>query len=228
MVGKLTELPAFLSTVSMVFDDQELTIEKLFKAEHPSPAFYDPARKLFCSVLSGDFSFSKAIEQAEKLTEATQRNCAVDILVASKDFLSRQEKSRVTRIDASTRIPNGMQLKVAPIWVRELDKPRLLVLHFWRTALTDFQIGAAAAILKHSFRDRYAEFSNYELDFVSIPESPIDARRNFRCLDWNRARPLDEFDLTRFWKQFVSAWDTYQKRPGKLRRGPKRSGPRLL
>jgi hypothetical protein len=211
---KLNELPSFLSMVSMIFDDQELTIEKLFDAERKSPPFYKPAREFFCSVLR-EFSTSQAVEQAAKLSDPTERSCAIDVLAVANDFLTEQAKSRVTKIDLNTVAPNGLKLRVAPLWVRELDKPRILVLHLWRTPLTEYQQSAAAALLRHAIQDHATELGSYELDFVSTSYNSTGLRREFRCLDWKRIRPLDDGGLARFWNRFIKAWDTYQKRPPK-------------
>ncbi len=47
----LVELPSFLSTISMVGDDQNATVQKLIQAERKSPPVYDLARALFLAVL---------------------------------------------------------------------------------------------------------------------------------------------------------------------------------
>jgi hypothetical protein len=215
---KLKELPSFLSVVSMVFDDEEMIVQKLCDAERKSPPFYQPAREFFCSILNGGFSFKEAIDQAERLPNPTERSCALDILHASKDYLTDEVTSRVTKVDFSTRIPNGMKLKVSPIWIRELDKPRFLVLHFWRTSLTELQTSAAAAILKMAAIDSHRELSSYGLDFISASLNTSGQRRVFSCMDWKRVRPLSENDLARFWKRFISAWENYQKRPARPHR----------
>ncbi|MBN9050691.1 MAG: hypothetical protein J0H78_14610 [Rhizobiales bacterium] len=220
---KLRELPSFLSTASMVFDDREKTIDLLFKAEKPSPPVYEPARRLFCSVLSGDLSWERAIEEAERL-DGRERGCAVDVLNHSRDFLLKQPRSRVSKIGLSTTIPNGMKLRIAPIWVRELPQPRLLVLYFWMKPLNDHQVSAVAAILRMALLDRQKEFKSYDLDFVSVSMEEKANTRRFSCLDWKRAHPLDEGDLMRFWARFVAAWDEYQRRPPRVRRRKEESG----
>src|SRR4051812_21598461 len=89
----LTEPPAFLSTISMISDNQDAIVKKLREAEITTPAFYKIARELFNRTLSGDLTFDQALTQAADILEPTDRKCAFDVLDVSKDFLLNQQKS---------------------------------------------------------------------------------------------------------------------------------------
>jgi hypothetical protein len=82
----LVALPGFLSTISMVVDDRTAIIEQLRQAERKSPPKYGPTRDLFRRVLEGNFTFEEALNHARSLPDEIERNCALDVLSASKDF----------------------------------------------------------------------------------------------------------------------------------------------
>jgi hypothetical protein len=208
----LRELPSFLSTISMVVDDRPSIVKRLTNAERKSPSTYEPARDLFCRVLQGDLTLDQALVQARKVADSTDRKCAVDVLQASARFLQSETPARAGQFPAmSVTIPNGMKLTVAPIWLRHLDPQRLMVLHFWRKPLTSWQLGAAAAVLRLALVRQRPGYSGYELDFISVSEHEATSERRFERYGWTALKPLDEQDLSRFWKQFCGAWSEYQK-----------------
>ena len=139
----LTELPSFLSTISMVVDDRAAIVQKLIQAERKSPPVYEPSRDLFLSVLEGKLAFGKATLQARRLADDTERRCAVQIMDASERFLSSERPARISRLPGLTyALPNGLQLDISPVWLRHLDPSRLLVLHFWQAPLSTRQLAA--------------------------------------------------------------------------------------
>ena len=191
----LSELPTFLSTISMVVDDRTSMVDSLTQAERKSPSRYEPARELFCRVLQGDLSVAQAIVQARKVSDPTERTCAVDILKASERFLGADTPAHIGLFPAMlTSIPNGMKLSVSPIWLRHLNPQRLMVLHFWRTPLSAWQLGAAAAVLQAALVRHRPEYSNCELDLISVSGSP----RRFERYSWEKLKPLKEADLLDF------------------------------
>jgi hypothetical protein len=96
----LLELPSFLSTISMVGDDQNAIVERLIQAERKSPPVYDPARELFLTVLEGKLSFERARTQAWRLFNEVERKCALQILDASENFLRGERPARIVSIAA--------------------------------------------------------------------------------------------------------------------------------
>lgn len=216
----LKELPSFLSTISMVVDDRREIIESLTQAERKSPSRYDPAKAFFCRVLEGDLSVTKALAQANTIADPIERRCAIDILDASKRFLADQTAAHVGPFPAMTiAIPNGLPLSVSPIWLRHLDRPRLMVLHFWQKPLSGWQLGAAGAVLRSALREQQPQFANCEVDFISVPLPEFATSRRFEHYGWAKLKPLPDKELQRFWKQLCTAWDEYQRRePREIKR----------
>lgn len=152
----LTELPTFLSTISMVVDDRPAIVQKLIQAERKSPPVYEPSRELFLKVVEGKLSFDSATVQAQRLADETERRCAAQIMDASAQFLRSERAARVSRFPGlEYTLPNGLHLDVSPVWLRHLDPSRLMVLHFWQTPLSDWQLSAAAAVLKTALLNRH-------------------------------------------------------------------------
>jgi hypothetical protein len=118
------------------------------------------------------------------------------------------------------QLPNGLELKVGPIWLRRLEEPRLLVLHFWQTPLSVRQIAAAAAILRLALRQHVPRHAFHEIDFVSVAVPELSEARRFRNWDWKQLGPLSEVELLKFSNQLASAWAAYR------RRGPREIKPR--
>jgi hypothetical protein len=220
----LNELPSFLSTISMVVDDRASIVESLTQAERKSPSRYEPAKEMFCRVLQGDLSPAQALVQARNLPDPVERKCAVDILQASGKFLCAETAARVGPFPAmSFPIPNGMELPIAPIWLRHLDPHRLMILHFWLKPLSAWQLSAAAAVLRTALLRHQPEYSDCELDFISVSLHEPASQRRFERYGWAKLKPLDETDLGRFWKQCCGAWTDYRSRgPREFRR--KRDG----
>jgi hypothetical protein len=216
----LRTLPSFLSTISMVVDDQSAIIKSLTHAERKSPPKYAPTRDLFFRVLKGDLSFSQALKQASLLPDQVQKECAVEVLEAAKDFLRDAPKGVVTEFPLmQVQIPNELALDVSPVWLQHLDPKKLLVLHFWRRPLADRQRSAAATILRRALLQQQPFFSGCELDFVSVSVPTNGSSRKLRLYDWKGLKPLDERDLVRFWQPLVEAWSKYQSRePRRFRR----------
>jgi len=216
----LSELPSFLSTISMVVDDRASIIESLTQAERKSPPRYEPAKEMFRRVLQGDLSVAQALVQARNLPDPVERKCAVDILQASEKILRAETPARVGPFPAmSFQIPNGMELSISPIWLRHLDQQRLLILHFWLRPLSAWQLSAAAAVLRTALLHHQPEYSNRELDFISVSLQEPTSQRRFERYGWVKLKPLSETDHSRFWKQFCAAWTEYRSRgPREFRR----------
>lgn len=208
----LTELPSFLSTISMVVDDGAAIIQKLIQAERKSPPVYEPTRDLFLSVLEGKLSFDKAVIQARRLGDETERRCAVQIMDASERFLRSARPARIIRLPGlSYTLPNGLHLDISPVWLRHLDPSRLLVLHFWQTPLFSRQLSAAAVALKSAVLQAQPQYSSCEVDFISVAFSQFSNNRRFELYNWAKLKPLSDNDLQRFWQHFLAAWSQYQR-----------------
>ena len=216
----LVALPTFLSTISMVVDDRSAIVRKLVQAERKSPPVYEPSRDLFLSVLEGKLSFDKATIQARRLADETERKCAVQIMDASEQFLRNERHSRISRLpDLKYALPNGLQLDISPVWLRHLDPSRLMILHFWRDPLSNWQMGAAAAVLRSALFDSQPQYTSCELDFISIAFSQIGNRRRFERYNWTKLKPHNATELRRFWTHFLAAWSQYQSfGPREIRR----------
>ena len=210
----LTMLPAFLSAVSMVGDDQEHTIRQLTYAERKSPPFYNPARDLFIRVLQGDFNVERAVAEAHRLSDDVERKCASDVLEASRSFLMREAPAKVGQLDPmEVHLPNGMELSVSPVWIRHLrPQPRLMILHFWQRPLSDWQLSAAAAILIAALKRHDPACLSLDIDFVSVAVPDYSAGRRLRVYDWYSLKPLDDDGLSRFLHRLCAAWAAYQCR----------------
>ena len=205
----ISELPSFLSTISMVSDDKYSIIQKLRDAERKSPSVYEPTRALFLATLEGKINFEKAMQQAWRIPDETEKKCATQVLYASKDFLERQRPAHVAALTGLVfTLPNGLPLSVSPFWIRQCDPDRILVLHFWQTAFSEWQLSAAAAVLRHALDDH--EYAASEIDFISVPFSEALNRRRFEIYNWRTLKPLQSDELKRFWDRFISAWSEYQ------------------
>jgi len=209
----LTELPSFLSAVSMVGDDRSRTIQGLVRAEHKSPPRYDLARDLFLDVLRGNFTIESAFSQAQSLPLEIERKCAEEILNTSKSFLSNEPVGRIGLLSPmAIPLPNGMELAVSPVWIRHLSQPRLMVLHFWRQPLSQWQLSAAAAILISAVKRDEPECRYLDLDFISVAVPDHSPERRFRRYDWYTVKPLEDEDLHRFLGRLCDAWKEYHNR----------------
>ena len=119
----------------------------------------------------------------------------------------------------SVSIPNGLKLGVSPVWLRHLDPQRLMVLHFWRKPLSEWQLSAAGAVLRSALLQHEPKFADCELDFISMPLPESASHRRFEHYSWAKLRPLSDKDLHRFWKQFCAAWSDYKSRgPREIKR----------
>jgi hypothetical protein len=176
----LTELPGFLSTISMVVDDRSEIIRNLVGAERKSPPVYDPSRDHFCAVLEGKLSFDQAMGQARVLTDETERGCAIAILEASEDFLRKQPPAAIDAFPPMNyRLPNGLALTVSPLWHRRTTPGRLMILHFWQVPLTPWQLSAAGAVIRATIAKYQPQYLSSELDFISISVPAGRTRRQF-------------------------------------------------
>ena len=208
----LTELPTFLSTISMVRDDRAAIIQSLIQAERKSPSVYEPSRDLFLRVLEGRLDFDRASTQARRLNDEIERRCAIQILHASEHFLKNERPARISRLpNLDYVLPNGLHLNVSPIWLRHFDPSRLMVLHFWQTPLFDRQLAAAAAVLRTVLLETLPQYSSCQIDFISVAFSQFSNRRQFGVYNWVKLTPLNDTELHRFWAQFVEAWSQYQR-----------------
>jgi len=210
----LTEPPNFLSTISMVVDDHQLIVQDLIQAERKSPSVYEPARALFRRVLQSDLSFDQALDQAQKLLDRVEKKCAIEILRASKEFLTKEAKGPVGDFPKmSTVITGDLTLNITQILIRHLKPDQLMVLHFWRDPLSPRQLSAAAAILKGTIKKTKPEFSSCELDFISVSAPNNKSSRLLKRYNWQTLKPLEEPELVKFWKPFYTAWQQYQRLP---------------
>ena len=209
----LTEFPSFLSAVSMVADDREQIIRELQHAERPSPEVYRPARELFLSVLRGHLDFESALAQAGRVPDEVARRCARDVLRASKSFLMQQQPTEVIPLRGmGIELPNGMELRVSPVWHRRFSPARVLVLHFWRDALSDWQLRAAAGILRLAPAGDKPACLGLDLDFVSVAVPDHSAARRLRSYTWQTLDPLRGDELDHFLQRLCDAWAKYQER----------------
>lgn len=76
----LTEFPTFMSSISMVGDDLEFTIQELIRAERKSPPVNDPARELFIQILRGNFAVEVALAQVSAIVDPIERKCALNVM----------------------------------------------------------------------------------------------------------------------------------------------------
>lgn len=204
----ISELPSFLSTISMVSDDKTSIIQKLRDSERKSPSVYEPTRDLVLAILEGKLDFAAAMLQAWRIADETEKKCATQVLGALQDFLTRQRPAHIVSLrKLEFLLPNGLPLTIAPIWIRQFNPDRLMVLHFWQTAFTDLQLSAAAAVLRHVLRGH--DYESCEIDFISVPYLELAKRRRAEIYTWTRLRPLSPEGLNRFWGRFVDAWKDY-------------------
>ena len=196
----------------MVGDDHRLIIQGLRNAERKSPPVYSLARDLFLRILQGDMSFDDARTQARRESDLTTRRCALEILDNSQRFLTTEPQSRVSRLPSLRyQLPSELSLDVKPLWVRQLDPERLLLLHFWEAPLSARQLRAAAAVIKAAIQLELPQFAACEIDFVSVPFCESRNSREFNRYTWGRLKPLNEEEMNRFWSQLLRAWQDYQK-----------------
>ena len=216
----LLELPSFLSTISMVGDDQNAIVQRLIQAERKSPPVYDLARALFLAVLEGKLSFENARTQAWRSFNEVERKCALQILDASENFLRGERPARIGPLPTLKYfLPNGLPLDVAPVRLRHFSPERLLILHVWQTPLSQWQMSAAGAVLRSVMKDQLPQHESSEVDFISVSLSPSATRRQFERLNWNKLKPLPQAELDRFWSRFLDAWSQYQrKEPREIKR----------
>jgi hypothetical protein len=206
----LVELPTYLSTISMVVDDRAAIVRNLIQAERKSPPVYGPSRDLFLSVLQGKLSFDRAVIQARRLADATERKCAAQIIDASEQFLREERPTTAVELpDLKYTLPNGLQLKIAPVWVRNFDPERLMVLHFWQAPLFQRQLGVAATVLRTALNEMQPQYSSCEIDFISVAFSQFGSKRRFERYNWAKLKPLGSDETQRFWLQFLAAWSQY-------------------
>jgi hypothetical protein len=216
----LVELPSFLSTISMVGDDESAIIQKLVHAERKSPSVYAPSRDLFLAALEGKLNFEDVMRQAWNLSDEIQRKSAVSVLSTSKTFLSRERSVHISSVQKlEFSLPNGMPLDVTPVWLQQSNPPKLMILHFWRTPLSQWQLSAAAAVLKSTIRNQLPQLEACDIDFISVSFAQGSNSREFQRLNWTKLKPLNQVDLDRFWNYFLVAWSQYQRKaPRKIRR----------
>ncbi len=209
----IEELPAYLSSISMVCDDVQQIVNDLIHAERKSPKKYHLARDLFLGVLEGDFSFADAVAQARLFGDGTVRKCTLEVLDASRSFLTNGSRSDVTPLDRLwLPLPNGKELLVSPVWLCHSNPHRLLVLHFWLKPLSDWQIKAALAILVEAMKRDNHECLTLDIDFISVARPEHSARRQFQLYDWYKLRPLDEGELDDFLQRLCAGWQKYRSR----------------
>lgn len=209
----LLALPSFLSLTSMVTDDPEDMITGLRHAERKSPACYDPARALFFRVLQGDFTFDIALAQARKLTDDVERKCAIGVLEASKSFLLAQPTAKVGRLpQMSISLPNGMEVNVSPVWIRHLAVEQLMILHVWRTPLSDYQLSIIGGILQAALIRHQPRCARRDLELISVAAPEHASGRRLRSFSWEKLRPLDDDGLRRALSVICYAWAEYQRR----------------
>jgi hypothetical protein len=220
----LTTFPSFLSTVSIVGDDQNKTIQAFRHAERKSPPVYDPARDLFIRLIQGDFTFEAALDQARLLTDKIERKCATNVLEAAKSFLTSAPPAKLGPLPPmAIRLPNGMELSVSSVWIRHVHPDRLMVLHLWEKSLSDWQLSAAGAILRMALYRHQPTCARLELDFISVAVPGHSSERRLQNYSWELLKPLDEDGLQRFFKRLCDAWTEYQRqgpREYKKRRPP--------
>lgn len=219
----LDELPGFLSTISMVEDDRAQVIKGFIAAERKSPPRYDAARQLILSVLEGRVSYPKARKLADTVSDAVNRRCAQQVLQASQPFLEGAPAGPVSRLPPmSFGVRPGLSLAVGPVWIRQLEEPRLLLLHLWDRPLNDRQVRAAFAILKRALTTQQPSYSYREIDFISVATPDLAAARRCQHYGWKTLAPMEDDELARFLRDILLAWDEYHRmepRPIK-RRGP--------
>jgi hypothetical protein len=150
---------------------------------------------------------------ARRLADATERNCAIDVLNASKAFLIKQPPGKVGQLERmKIRLPNSMDLVVSPVWVRHLDTDRLMILHLWESALSNWQLSAAGAILLSALRQHKPECASLKLDFISIAVPPHRDKRQLQVYSWESLQPLDDVGLFRFFQRLCAGWKEYRRR----------------
>lgn len=219
----LDALPGFLSTISMVEDNQAAIIKGFIGAERKSPPRYDAARQLIFRTLEGQISLIQALDYADGLSDPVDRRCAQQVLRASRSFLEAASVAPVAALPPmSVEVRAGLFLSVGPIWVRQLEEPRLLLLHLWDRPLNNRQVRAALAVLRTALATQQPAWSYREIDFVSVATPELAAKRLCRVYNWRTFAPMEEDELARFLRDMLSAWDAYHRlgpRPVK-RRGP--------
>ena len=223
----LDELPGFLSTISMVEDDQRDIVKRLIAAEKKSPPRYDAARQLFLSVIEGQIDHERAELFANTISDPIDRRCAQDVLKAATNYLRSATSSPVGQLSPMRfEIRPDLSLGVAPIRVRQLEEPRVLLLHVWDRPLSDRQVRAAISILKRTLADQAPEYAYRDLEFVTVSTPPLSAQRSCKVYGWKTLPHMEDDELSRFLLALSDAWQTYRSigpRPVR-RRGP----PRLL
>ena len=211
---KLTELPSFLSTVSMVVDNRAEIVKGFTRAERKSPSVYDSARELFFSVLRRQFTFEMALDQARLISDKVKRDCAVQVLEACKTFLRDTEGTEIGQLEPLyIDLPNGLVLPVSPVWVRHFAPERLLVLHLWRAPLTDRQVRALKAVLIKALLKAKSRHVLSEIDVFSVAMPDNATSRKSRLYTSEKYPALDNDDFERFVHELCEAWTEYQRQP---------------
>lgn len=207
--------------------DEHTIVSGLTRAERKSPPIYGPARQLFIRVLEGDFSYDKAIGQAKKLTDETERENAQTVLRASEKFLKEEPPAKITRLsDMTFQLPNKMSLPVSPVMIRHTEPRRLMLLHFWRTPLTAQQLSAIASILKSALLEQKAEYALDEIDLISVSIPKDSTKRRFDKYGWKKLGGMEDDELNKFLKKLCDGWSAYQKRGPRIVK--KRKKPSLF
>lgn len=220
----LGALPGFLSTISMVEDDQAQVIKGFIGAERKSPPRYGAARQLVLRVLEGQISLQQARDLADTVSDPVDRRCAQQVLRASQPFLESATAAPLSPLPLmSVEVRAGLSLSVGPVWVRQLEEPRLLLLHLWDRPLNKRQVRAVLAILRNALAAQQPAWSYWEIDFVSVATPELASERRCRVYGWRTLDPMEDDELARFFRDMLSAWDEYHRmgpRPVKRRGAP--------
>src|SRR4029077_9977317 len=160
---------------------------------------YHSTRDLFLSVLRGQLEFQAALAQARRLPDEVTRRCAREVLEASERFVVEEQPAELSPLAGmGVDLPNGMELRVSPVWIRHFSPPRLLVLHFWWDALSDWQLRAAGGILWLARARDKPGCLGLDLEFISVAVQDHSAGRRLRSYTWKTLRPLHGEELDRF------------------------------
>lgn len=220
----LEALPGFLSTISMVVDDRSQVIKGFIGAERKSPPRYNAARELILRVLRGQINLQQAQDFADTVSDPVDRRCAQQVLRASQPFLKDASSAPVTALPAmAIEVRADLTLSVRPVWLRQLEEPRLLLLHLWDRPLNERQVRAGLAILKNALALEQPALAYREIDFVSIATPDLAGGRRCQVYGWQTLAPMEDDELVRFFRDMLSAWDEYHRigpRPVKRRGAP--------
>ncbi|MBG7613811.1 hypothetical protein IWC96_00765 [Brevundimonas sp. BAL450] len=211
----------------MVEDDGRETVKGLVAAERKSPPRYDAARQLFLSVLEGRMTLAQAQSYASGLPDPIDRRCAEGVMGAGAIFLKEAIVSPIGQLPPLTfPVRADLTLKISPIRVRQLEEPRLLLLHLWDRPLNERQIRAALAILKRGLLEQAPDYAYCDVDFVILSTQPLSAHRSCRVYEWPTLPAMKQEELNQFLEMLTTAWDEYQRKGPRLIK--RRHQPRLL